>query len=121
VLTGRIFDDRGNRMSPSHARKHGIKYRYYLSSALLQGRPEGVGSVRRVPAAEIEALVVGAVRERLRLWAPKDEQDLAANRQTKGDCDSNDQLVDAARNHHCHPNHSSTAQKTMKPASGITG
>jgi DNA invertase Pin-like site-specific DNA recombinase len=76
VLTGRIFDDRGNRMSPSHARKHGIKYRYYLSSALLQGRPEGVGSVRRVPAAEIEALVVGAVRERLRLWAPKDEQDL---------------------------------------------
>jgi hypothetical protein len=63
-------------MSPSHARKHGIKYRYYLSSALLQGRPEGVGSVRRVPAAEIEALVVGAVRERLRLWAPKDEQDL---------------------------------------------
>ena len=65
LLTGRIFDDRGNRMSPSHARKRGIKYRYYLSSALLQGRPERAGSVRRVPAAEIEALVVAAVRERL--------------------------------------------------------
>ena len=38
LLIGRIFDDRGNRMSPSHARKRGIKYRYYLSSALLQGR-----------------------------------------------------------------------------------
>ena len=37
LLVGRIFDDRGNRMSPSHARKRGIKYRYYLSSALLQG------------------------------------------------------------------------------------
>jgi site-specific DNA recombinase len=31
LLTGRIFDDRGNRMTPSHARKGGIKYRYYLS------------------------------------------------------------------------------------------
>jgi site-specific DNA recombinase len=37
LLTGRIFDDRGNRMTPSHARKGGMKYRYYLSSALLHG------------------------------------------------------------------------------------
>jgi len=41
LLAGRIFDDRGNRMTPSHARKRGIKYRYYLSSALLQGGPQG--------------------------------------------------------------------------------
>jgi len=40
LLLGRIFDDRGNRMSPSHARKRGIKYRYYLSSALLDGGPQ---------------------------------------------------------------------------------
>ena len=58
LLAGRIFDDRGNRMSPSHARKGGIKYRYYLSSALLHGAAERAGSVRRVPAAEIEALVI---------------------------------------------------------------
>src|ERR1700739_1400948 len=32
LLIGRIYDDRGNRMTPSHARKRGIKYRYYLSS-----------------------------------------------------------------------------------------
>jgi hypothetical protein len=25
-LTGRIFDDRGNRMSPSHSRKGGVRY-----------------------------------------------------------------------------------------------
>src|SRR5262249_50640976 len=31
LLAGRIFDDRGNRMTPSHVRKRGIKYRYYLS------------------------------------------------------------------------------------------
>ena len=45
LLLGRIFDDRGHRMIPSHVRKLGIKYRYYLSSALLQGRPKQAGGV----------------------------------------------------------------------------
>jgi site-specific DNA recombinase len=62
-LTGRIFDDAGNRMSPTHARKAGVKYRYYLSSALLNGAAERAGSVARVPAAEVEAVVVKSVRE----------------------------------------------------------
>jgi hypothetical protein len=62
VLLGRIFDDRGNRMTPSHARKRGIKYRYYISSTLLHGQAEKSGAVRRIPAEEIEALVVKAVR-----------------------------------------------------------
>jgi site-specific DNA recombinase len=77
VLAGRIFDDRGNRMTPSHARKGGLKYRYYLSSALLQGAAERVGSVPRVPAAEVEALVVRYVRERLKLLQPIDDRSLA--------------------------------------------
>jgi site-specific DNA recombinase len=66
LLAGRIFDDRGNRMTPSHVRKRGIKYRYYLSSALLQGQPERIGSVTRIPAAEVEALVVRSVRDHLK-------------------------------------------------------
>ena len=65
LLIGRIYDDRGNRMTPSHVRKGGIKYRYYLSSSLLHGQPGRAGSVRRVPAAEVEALVASAVREHL--------------------------------------------------------
>src|SRR6201984_832876 len=76
LLIGRIFDNRGNRMSPSHARKGGIKYRYYLSSALLQGMAGGAGSVCRVPATEIEALVVRSVRERLKPAAPIDDRSL---------------------------------------------
>ena len=76
LLVGRIFDDRGNRMSPSHARKGGIKYRYYLSSALLQGQAERAGSIRRVPAAEIEALVVKSVREHLKPSIPIDDRSL---------------------------------------------
>jgi site-specific DNA recombinase len=74
LLAGRIFDDRGNRMTPSHARRRGIKYRYYLSSVLLQGQSERAGSISRVPAAEIEALVVRSVRERLKLTASVDDR-----------------------------------------------
>ena len=76
LLAGRIFDDRGNRMTPSHARKRGIKYRYYLSSALLQGQSERAGSISRVPAAEIETVVIGSVRERLKLSALADDRGL---------------------------------------------
>src|SRR5467141_1340134 len=76
LLIGRIFDDCGNRMSPSHARKGGAKYRYYLSSALLQGMADGAGSIRRVPAADIEALVVRSVRQHLKPVAPLDDRSL---------------------------------------------
>jgi site-specific DNA recombinase len=65
LLTGRIFDDRGHRMTPSHARRRGIKYRYYISSALLQGRPKQAGTINRIPAPEVEALVIKAVRDRV--------------------------------------------------------
>jgi site-specific DNA recombinase len=65
LLAGRIFDDRGNRMTPSHVSKRGIRYRYYLSSALLQGQPERAGGVSRIPAAEIEGLVTRSVRDYL--------------------------------------------------------
>jgi hypothetical protein len=44
-------------MTPSHVRKRGIKYRYYISSALLQGQAEQARHVSRIPADEIEALV----------------------------------------------------------------
>jgi hypothetical protein len=76
LLVGRLFDDRGNRMSPSHARKRGIKYRYYLSSALLQGEAERAGSVRRAPAVEIESLVIRSVRDELKLTQPVDDPSL---------------------------------------------
>ena len=65
LLLGRIFDDQGHRMTPSHARKRGIKYRYYISSALLQGRPKQAGIVSRIPAHEVEAVVIKAVRDHL--------------------------------------------------------
>jgi site-specific DNA recombinase len=58
LLTGLLFDDRGNVMSPSHARKaNGRRYRYYVSQAVLQGRQEDAGSIRRVSAEAIESLI----------------------------------------------------------------
>jgi hypothetical protein len=57
LLAGKLFDDRGNRMSPSHAAKGGRRWRYYVSQAVLQGRKHEAGSVARVPALEIEAKI----------------------------------------------------------------
>jgi site-specific DNA recombinase len=62
LLAGKLFDDRGNRMSPSHATKKGRRWRYYVSQAILQGRNDEAGSVGRVPAIEIERSVAEAVR-----------------------------------------------------------
>jgi site-specific DNA recombinase len=61
-LMGLLYDDRGNRMSPSHANKKGVRYRYYVSQALLQKRPSEAGAICRISAPEIEGLVAAAVR-----------------------------------------------------------
>lgn len=65
ILTGRIFDDRSNRMTPTHTNKHGARYRYYVSHAVLQKRDDEAGSVVRISAPDIEAAVVQAVRNHL--------------------------------------------------------
>jgi site-specific DNA recombinase len=62
LLAGKLFDDRGNRMSPSHAAKGGRRWRYYVSQAVLQGRKHEAGSIARVPALEIERRVTEVVR-----------------------------------------------------------
>jgi DNA invertase Pin-like site-specific DNA recombinase len=62
ILMGLIFDDRGNPMSPSHANKKGVRYRYYVSHALLQNRKGDAGSIARVSAPDVEALVCTALR-----------------------------------------------------------
>jgi site-specific DNA recombinase len=72
LLMGRIFDEVGNRMTPSHSNKNGVRYRYYVSHALIQGRRPRAGTVKRVPAAEIEEVVLGAVRQNLASRNPDD-------------------------------------------------
>jgi hypothetical protein len=38
LLKGKLYDDKGNLMGPSFSTKNGIRYRFYVSSALLRGR-----------------------------------------------------------------------------------
>ncbi len=64
-LMGLLFDDRGHRMSPSHANKKSARYRYYVSQALLQNRKAEAGSIARIAAPEIEELVVAAIRHQV--------------------------------------------------------
>ncbi|MGO9774879.1 MAG: recombinase family protein [Roseiarcus sp.] len=61
LLLGKLYDDRGNRMTPSYATKKGVRYRYYVSCALVQGRKDEAGSISRVAADEIESIVTDAV------------------------------------------------------------
>jgi len=62
LLVGKMFDDRGNPMTPMHANKGRVRYRDYVSHALLRGRKAEAGAVGRVPAPDIEQLVIGAMR-----------------------------------------------------------
>jgi hypothetical protein len=55
LLKGKLFDDRGNRMGPSFSGKNGVRYRFYVSTA-LRGRKHKAGSVTRVAASEIEGM-----------------------------------------------------------------
>jgi DNA invertase Pin-like site-specific DNA recombinase len=83
LLAGKLFDDKGNYMSPSHSNKRiasrerngqgdepcrvgsfsaskqakGKRYRYYVSQAQLQNRKQDAGSISKISAPEIEKYV----------------------------------------------------------------
>ena len=74
VLGGLIFDDRGNRMSPTYTVRRGNRYRYYISQAQLRGKREG--SRPRIGADDVERLIVE------RLCQQQERGDLAADMAT---------------------------------------
>src|ERR1700675_3599180 len=63
-------------MTATHSRKGAARHRYYVSSALIQGQPQSAGSVARVPAAKVEAVVLDAVRRHVGHDAPIDNTEL---------------------------------------------
>jgi hypothetical protein len=65
VLTGLLYDSDGNRFTPSHANKKGRRYRYYVSQAVIDSRDKGNRGPVRLPADEIEALVLSQLKELL--------------------------------------------------------
>jgi hypothetical protein len=65
LLRGLLVGPDGRAMSPTHTRKKGRLYRYYVSQTVLQGGPNDA-PYRRLPAGEIEGLVMAQVRALLR-------------------------------------------------------
>jgi hypothetical protein len=56
-LAGKLFDERGERLTPSHAVKGARRYRYYVSSKLIRSTADEADRGWRLPAAEIERIV----------------------------------------------------------------
>jgi site-specific DNA recombinase len=59
-LTGRLFDESGQTLTPSHAAKGERRYRYYVSRGLIKGTGDSGGRGWRLPAPEIEKNVATA-------------------------------------------------------------
>jgi site-specific DNA recombinase len=62
LLTGLLFDETGGRLTPTYAVKKATRYRYYISTALLTGSGRNHSSGRRIPAGDLEGLVIDRIR-----------------------------------------------------------
>src|SRR3954452_3529863 len=60
LLTGLLYDETGDRLTPSHSVKAGRRYRYYISHRLMQARRRDETGWR-LPAEELEKIVVAAL------------------------------------------------------------
>ncbi|MBY0224982.1 MAG: recombinase family protein [Hyphomicrobium sp.] len=61
LLAGLIVDGDGQRMTPTHAMKKGRRYRYYVSSQLISGARSDHAKGWRIPAGDIEVLVLDRI------------------------------------------------------------
>ena len=65
LLTGLVFDETGDLLSPTHAHNHGKRYRYYISRRLRYDASAREGSWR-IPAEELERIVLQQANDILR-------------------------------------------------------
>jgi site-specific DNA recombinase len=65
LLKGLIFGPTGSAMTPTHTRRRGKLYRYYVSNKVLKHGPNAC-PIRWVPAGEIESAVVEQIQALLR-------------------------------------------------------
>ena len=70
LLTGVLFDETGERLTPTWSVKKGTRYRYYVSTSLVKGGSKAPSTRRRIPAGNLETIVI----ERLqRLFSSRGE------------------------------------------------
>ncbi len=70
LLRGKIFNEAGERLTPTYAMKGGVRYGYYVSTTVMQSRDCMAAPTHRLPAAPLEAVVVDALRRTLETSDP---------------------------------------------------
>jgi site-specific DNA recombinase len=61
LLSGLFYDQHGNKFTCAHTSKRGVRYRYYVNSE----KASPSASPLRIPAGEIETLIVGSITAKL--------------------------------------------------------
>jgi site-specific DNA recombinase len=62
LLAGLVFDETGGRLTPTYAVKKGTRYRYCVSTPHLTGAGRNRSRGRRIPAGDLEGLVINRLR-----------------------------------------------------------
>ena len=62
LLTGLLYDPQGNRFTPSHTAKGARRYHYYVSQAVIKKPGRAADGPIRLPADELEELVIAQVQ-----------------------------------------------------------
>ncbi|WP_299663123.1 recombinase family protein [uncultured Ruegeria sp.] len=65
ALAGKLYDETGDRLTPSHSRKNGKRLRYYISGRLVTDRSQKFPDTWRLPAEQLENLLAEVVRQHL--------------------------------------------------------
>ncbi len=65
LLVGKLFDETGDRLTPSHSRKNKKRLRYYISHRLVKDRSRKHPDAWRLPADELETLIADVIRKNL--------------------------------------------------------
>ena len=78
-LAGKIFDENGARLTPTHTTRGSRRFRYYVSQRLVKNSGSGGGGGLRLSAQKLESAAARAVADHL----TKNAQHLAANAGTR--------------------------------------
>ncbi len=98
-LAGKLFDETGDRLTPSHSRKQGKRLRYYISRRLVTDRSGRHPDAWRLPADQLEGLVRSLIVKQLSRpdAAARLVQEIAASEVERG----NETLAGAANSATC--------------------
>lgn len=61
LLTGILYDEAGVKLHPSHSQKKSKRFRYYISQALVNDGRASIPQGLRLPAQELETLVLDTI------------------------------------------------------------